>query len=408
MDASLRFESTPFISQTASTFFALAMVSGAAMAAEPVDANAYARWKNGPPQDSSFFPVAVWMQSPANAKAFQKAGINTYVGLWQGPTEKQLADLKSAGMKLICNQNEVAQKHLNDRTIIGWMHGDEPDNAQRLGGNKGYGPPIPPEKIVDDYRRIQAVDSSRPVLLNLGQGVAWDKYKGRGVRCNHPEDYQEYVKGCDIASFDIYPVAHPSPEVVGKLDFVAHGVERLVRWTRPERIAWNCIECTHISANTKASPQQVRAEVWMSLIHGSRGLIYFVHEFKPKFIEAGLLSDSEMLAGVTAINRQIIDLAPVLNGPTLKDSVSATPTNSTRCVATMAKKGKGCIYVFAVGMSGTEGNAEIEFRVKDLTGKGTVDVLDENRTLPIESGIFKDSMEPWGVHLYRVAAPILR
>ena len=69
-------------------------------------------------------------------------------------------------------------------------------------------------------------------MLNLGQGVAWDEWFGRGPRSNHPEDYPEYVKGCDIVSFDIYPVVHGSPEVRGKLEFVARGVERLVGWTR--------------------------------------------------------------------------------------------------------------------------------------------------------------------------------
>jgi len=39
----------------------------------------------------------------------------------------------------------------------------------------------------------------------------------------------------------------------------------------------------------------------MSLVRGSRGLIYFVHQFKPKFIEAGLLADAEMAAQVKAI-----------------------------------------------------------------------------------------------------------
>src|SRR5438128_2370857 len=85
------------------------------------------------------------------------------------------------------------------------MHGDEPDNAQSLGSGKGYGPPIPPERIISDFKRIRAADPSRPVLLNLGQGVAFDNYIGRGVRRNHPEDYPEYLKGCDIGSFDIYP-----------------------------------------------------------------------------------------------------------------------------------------------------------------------------------------------------------
>ena len=48
-------------------------------------------------------------------------------------------------------------------------------------------------------------------MLNLGQGVAWDGCYGRGVRTNHPEDYPEYIRGCDLVSFDIYPVAHSTP-----------------------------------------------------------------------------------------------------------------------------------------------------------------------------------------------------
>ena len=53
----------------------------------------------------------------------------------------------------------------------------------------------------------------------------------------------------------------------------------------------------------------------MALIHGARGIIYFAHQFKPKFIEAGLLADEEMARGVAALNRQIRELAPVLNSP---------------------------------------------------------------------------------------------
>jgi hypothetical protein len=150
------------------------------------EASPYVKWKNGPSQGADFFPIAVWLQDPSKAKKYQAAGFSTYIGLWKGPTEKQLAELKEAGMKVICHQNEVGLKHVDDPTIVGWMHGDEPDNAQSLGSGKGYGPPIPPEKIVEDYQRIRRADASRPVLLNLGQGVAWDGWHGRGVRTNHP------------------------------------------------------------------------------------------------------------------------------------------------------------------------------------------------------------------------------
>src|SRR5262249_54475298 len=94
------------------------------------EASTYARWQQQPPASLNYFPIAVWLQSPSNAAKFKAAGINLYVGLWQGPTEEQLATLKAAGMPVICEQNAVGLAHKNDPTIIGWMHGDEPDNAQ--------------------------------------------------------------------------------------------------------------------------------------------------------------------------------------------------------------------------------------------------------------------------------------
>jgi hypothetical protein len=372
-----------------------------AVSNKPLEASQYLRWENGPSHDAGFFPIAVWLQSPAKARQYKAAGFNTYVGLWKGPTEKQLAELKNAGMKVICHQNEVGLKHTDDPTIIGWMHGDEPDNAQSLGQGRGYGPPITPKEIIDDYRKILAADSTRPVLLNLGQGVAWDGWHGRGVRTNHPEDYPEYAKGCDIASFDIYPVAHPRQQVSGKLWYVGRGVQRLVKWTGGDKIVWNCIECTRIqNPKNKATPQQVRCEVWMSIIHGSMGLIYFVHEWQPRFNESALLSDPQMLSAVTEINRQIIRLAPVLNSPTVRDTVSISSENEDVPVAVMAKSHQNVTYLFAVGMR--NGRTNTTFTVHGLTEEKDVEVLGESRTIISENGVFKDGFEPWDVHLYRI------
>jgi hypothetical protein len=361
----------------------------------------YAKWNHGPSADKSFFPIAVWLQNPAKAAQYRDAGINVYVALWRGPTEEQLQTLKQAGMLLVCNQNRVALAHKDDPAIIAWMHGDEPDNAQSLGQGKGYGPPVPPEKIVADYERIRAADPNRPVLLNLGQGVAWDGWYGRGVRTNHPEDYPEYVKGCDIASFDIYPVTHDKPAVAGKLWYVAQGVERLRQWAGDQRRVWNCIECTRISNPTqKPTPHQVRCEVWMSLIHGSMGLIYFVHEWQPKFNESALLSDSEMLTAITQINHQIHELAPVLNSPTVPDGATAVPEDSSVPIAVMVKQREGATYLFAVAMR--DGRTRARFMARGLSGDRPVEVLGESRKLTAHDGSFDDDFTPWDVHLYRI------
>ncbi|MDA1193476.1 MAG: hypothetical protein O3A46_17505 [Candidatus Poribacteria bacterium] len=148
---------------------------------------ATAEWTNGPKFAPDDFPIGVWVQQPRNATRFQEIGINFYLGLWNGPTEEQLATLTDAGMPVICHMNRYAREHLDNPIVIGWMHGDEPDNAQARPDGKGWGPPVDPNKIVADYHKLVEADPSRPVLLNLGQGVANDKWVGRGPE-GKPED----------------------------------------------------------------------------------------------------------------------------------------------------------------------------------------------------------------------------
>lgn len=375
---------------------ASATIGFGAVASSPLHSSGV--WTN-----EAFFPIAVWLQSPANAAKYREAGINTYVGLWRGPTQEQLATLAKAGMKLICAQNDAARNSPDASIIIGWMHDDEPDNAQSLGEGKGWGPPVPPQKIISDYEKLRERDPSRPVLLNLGQGVAWDNWHGRGVRSRHPEDYPEYIKGCDVVSFDIYPAVHDHPEVAGKLEFVARGVERLVKWTEGKKPVWNCLECTRIgNEKVKPTPHQVRAEAWMSIVHGSRGLIYFVHQFKPSFREAALLDDPEMLRTVTQLNREIQELAPVINSPEPRARASAEVSQKGGRVALMSRIHRGSLYVFAVEMTGQSHNATI--RLPDGFDLKPIQVLGEDRTVQWDEGkdAFSDEFSPWAVHLYKV------
>jgi hypothetical protein len=357
----------------------------------------YAQWKNGPATNADYFPIAVWVQNPKNAARYKAAGINLYIGLWRGPTAEHLEQLQKAGMRVICGQNAFALSNKASPVIAGWMHGDEPDNAQSLGRGKGYGPPVLPEEILRRYEKMRAADPTRPILLNMGQGVAWDNYIGRGVRRNHPEDYPEYVKACDIASFDIYPAVHSDKAVAGKLEFVGHGVERLVKWTGGAKPVWNCIECTHIeNPEVKPTPEQVRSEVWMSLINGSRGLIYFVHQFKPTFQEAGLLEDPEMLAAVTAINRQIHSLAPVLNTP----GEAPVMASGNSQVVGMKKRHDDATWLFTVSMQNKSGRAG--FHVSEVPHDAVAEVLGENRTVKLGEGTLRDDFKPYAVHLYRI------
>lgn len=356
------------------------------------------RFAKGLPDRPDFFPVAVWLQDTTNAARYRDVGINLYVGLWRGPTEAQLDALDAAGIRLIAGQGRAALRFRDRPTIVGWMHDDEPDNAQPLGEGKGYGPPVTPEAIVARYREMKAADPDRPVLLNLGQGVAWDGWYGRGTRTNHPEDYPRYVEGCDVASFDIYPACHENPEVAGKLWYVPHGVERLRKWAG-DRPVWCCIETTRIGNEArKATPAEIRAEVWMALIRGAKGIVYFAHQFKPTFIEAGLLADEDVAREVAAINGRIRGLAPILNAPDAPEAVWVE-ADEPAAIATLVKRVDGVAYVFAASLR--QGGRSATFRLAEPAG-AKVEVLDESRALDAPSGSWTDRFDGYQVHLYRV------
>ncbi len=377
---------------TAGALLLAATIAAGAEEAQP--ASPYAQWKNGPSTDPAYFPIAVWCQEPNLAAEYQKAGINLYFALWEGPTEAQLAELKTHGMQVVCGQNAVGRAHKDDPLIVGWMHGDEPDNA-----HGPTGAPTPPAEVVEEYEAFRKADPTRPIFVNLGRGAAWDDWAGRGVRKNHPEDFPEYLKGCDIASFDIYPVSNMPKELRGQLDFVGHGVERLIKWGDGKPV-WNALECTNINGQEKATPKQVKAEVWISLVKGTRGIIYFVHQFRPKFDEHALLDDPEMLAAVTAINKQIRELAPALNSPTVKDALTVESSNKDVPMATLVKKQGGATYVFAVPLK--SGETQAAFALDGLPAGAQVEVLGENRKIEPAGGKFQDRFADWDVHLYRI------
>lgn len=386
----------------------------------------YKKWKRGPGKDSSYFPIGVWLQNPKNAKKYKAAGFNLYVGLHKGPTEKQLAKLAEAGMPVICEQNEVGLKNINNPIIVGWESGSEPDNAksfkkywknkERLKEGwpefykskkldkkpyKGkYGPPIPPKWIVKRYKEVKNNDPSRPARLGLGQGVAWNGWYGRGSRTGKLEDYPEYLKGCDIGCFDIYPNVDPGV-IQGNLWYQALGINRLRKWTNYDKPTWNCIGPTVINhPEIKPTPAEVKADVWMSIIYGSRGILYFVHQFKPKFRESALLADPTMLAAVTAINKQVTQLAPIINSRPIPDALSVKSSKNETPVHAVLKKYKGYTYIFAVGMNSKPTKAK--FKIEKSATNAALEVIGENRTIQIKGGVFEDDFQGYAVHLYKL------
>jgi hypothetical protein len=185
--------------------------------------------------EKGFFPIAVWAQNPKNAAAYKSNGINMYVSIHGGLDKEKLDLLKEADMKVITHQNDFGRANLDEPIIYGWMHGDEPDNAQKSKSGDGWDPCKDPAIIIENYEKLKQSDPSRPVYLNLGRGVAVTNWAGRGVCRGKTDMYKVsnngYLKGCDIASFDVYPVNSREEEVKNSLWYVAMGIDNLLEWS---------------------------------------------------------------------------------------------------------------------------------------------------------------------------------
>lgn len=354
--------------------------------------NYYARWPRYP-RDPSYFPLGVWMQNPLNAARFAAVGINHYVGLWQGPTEEQLATARAASMPVVCEQSGVWQANLDNVNIQGWLYGDGPDNAQER-PDGSYGPCIEPAVTRAHYAEMVAADASRPVLLLLGQGVATPDWVGRGDCTGRTEDYPEYAKSADILVNYTYPVANQHP-----IELVATGIEKLNEYADWKKPVIADIEASSIDGLPRPTPHQLRAEVWLSLIHGAAGIQYFCHRMTP-LNETDCLDDADTAAALTRINRELLLLAPALN--TQSYAVQSLSRNSAVPVRAVQKQLGAERYVFAAGLADAATTAT--FTVTGVAAGGDVEVIGEGRSVTLSEGVFEDAFAPYDVHLYRVPA----
>lgn len=368
----------------------------------------YSQWTNGPSSDQNYFPLSVWLQTPSNANRYEAIGINLFIGLYGGPTPGQLSTLATSNMPVFCGQDTGIFSDRNVGMIRGWTQPDEPDNDQPL---------IAPTVIVDNYNTMKTNDPSRPVMLNFGSGVAWDDWWGRGNRTDHPEDYVQYAPGGDILSYDIYPMnldpaQQPNnkdfsaalAEVSQNIWYVPYGIDRLRQWTDYKKPVWGVIETTIIDdspavENHPPTPSTTKAEVWMSIIHGARGIMYFCHKITP-FDETGLLDDPTMSAAVKDINSQVISLAPVINTQSVGNGVTTSSNDANIPVDTMLKRYNGYTYLFAVSMR--PGSTMATFTLRDFPSGASAEVLGENRSISVSNGVFQDSFTDYSVHIYKI------
>jgi len=207
--------------------------------------------------------------------------------------------------------------------------------------------------------------------------------------------YAAYAEGGDILGFNDYAVNVGDP-----IETVAGGVDNLFAWSGRRKPVIAVLEASNYNDTTRPTPAQIKAEVWMAIVHGAMGIQYFCHRFKPTFSEIDCLEDAPARGGLSEINARIAGLAPALNGPSVANGVTTTSSHADVPIDTMVKRYGGATYLFAVAMRGTPTTAT--FTLRGFPDVASAEVLDEARTIAVTGARFADDFAPYGVHLYRL------
>ncbi len=205
------------------------------------------------------------------------------------------------------------------------------------------------------------------------------------------------------------------------------------------------IELANFNDNPSVTltPDEVEAEVWMTIIHGARALMYFVHQFKPTEEEDSILhpEHADVKAAVARANFQVAALARVLNTASVANGVSVKSSSSSAAINVLLKRYGGCTFllatndglpqnqtaaanpltetsVFCRGSSGCmdaaaqsggalsmlpSGATTATFKLRDFPARSTAIVLGEKRQVAVQNGVFSDNFaSSYAWHLYQV------
>lgn len=362
-----------------------------------------------------YFPIGVFMQNHDTFQTWRDRGVNLLVGepnwTMEGMTHDefiQFWDQQAAalGMRTIRRPLSSPAADVGNTTLLAWSQEDEPDAVG--GGLYNL------STAIAQYDLWKSIDPSRPVYLNFsGPDVLIavggptdpppDYCTPANGGCSTVANHLDYVnRTLDWSSNDIYPFTGWLPDEGRRGDaaYVADPIDRLSSWTDKPQFCF--IETSNqffVETGTGVTPGAFRAEIWIAIIHGVRGYVFF-----PQVVAAvGGTPDSDgtppgVVAEMIAQNRIVTELAPTLQGPVNPATVSADVPPPLQAGW---RDAPGAAYFIVVNPQ----NATVSSAQIGLTGVGgatSATVYGESRSVSLSSGSFTDTFGPYAVHIYVV------
>jgi hypothetical protein len=324
-------------------------------------------------QGRPFFPVMLIDQCTREAAAHaRRLGINLILNESCAATSpaRQLTMLARKQLAVL----PIQQRKTRGSKLVGWTYPDEPDN-------NGWTPETLARSF--PYKR-----GNRDGLLTFVTTTGrFFRPPYRDTRVS-PAVTGQFARLADVAGFDLYPLNACQHDLSAVYDAQRQFVRLAGKMPTFQWIETGPIVPTYCGG-FEMQPEELRAEVWLAIAGGARGIGYFTHTWSPEHSTFDVRPP--LVDELRRTNAQLRRLSDALLG----DAVAAG--SDTGAIKLAARSAGGRVYVFAVNSTREHVKAQLE--VPEL-GSGGVVVYEESRTLPARDGIVIDGFAPLAVHVY--------
>lgn len=320
------------------------------------------------------FPVMLLDQCTADSVArAQELGANLIVNeACEGMSPpQQLAAFDGSALAVLAFSGDTTRA----AQLAGWTFPDEPENNHWT-----------PETLRSTYPYPRGEPDGRVSLITTGGGFFDEPYRDPNVPLS---SYRAFASLADVAGFDLYPLNHCQHDLSAVYEsqrrFIAlSGNTPTFQW-----IETGPIRPDYCGGFTM-TPAELRAESWLAIIGGARGIGYFTQTWTPEHQTLDL--SPELTQTMRELTSTFVAVRPGLLGRTIPSSVNSGG------IEVLARTDGTRRYVFAVNHHRTPITAQIY--VPGMA-EGKVWAVGENRSLHVdESQRFNDVFSPLGVHVY--------
>ncbi|GGJ70801.1 hypothetical protein [Glutamicibacter ardleyensis] len=358
--------------------------------------------------EPEFFPIVAWYNGVSNQEEIdfdKELGINTYIGM---PATFESSWLNDNDMYWI---GGAINDTFNEKTPswVGYILDDEVDGRFEPEAGRKHLSEISSE-VPDGLFKyanytymvlendLKASDSEQYVN-DFTDVVSVDKYWYTIPHCS-AEPYRDVslvpIKQESCRSASSYG---QTMDALRQRDTVDGKLQPL--WQFVENMGGSDKESTFSEYIT---PNQLRGAVMNSVIHEARGIVYFNQAlsgpcqggnvFRMAQVHVGYCGE-EQVDAARIVNNQIHQLASVLNTQSLAFELNPE-------VDTMLKVHDGYAYVFAM-TAPEKSSGDSEMKLPEGISGTTVEVLFEDRKIPVNNGTFRDSFQhEYTYHVYKV------